>query len=201
MIGTRDVSQLMESKQAPYGQNLTFSQWLEQTPGVSLGTFAQAAAFGDLAFNCTNGAGALDALEMAGEANLNGKILVDISNPLDFSRGMPPSLTVCNTDSLGEQIQRTFPGIKVVKTLNTVNAFLMVDAHLVADGEHHMFLCGNDAEAKAEVGKILKDWFGWRNVLDLGDITNARAMEMYLPLWLRLMGAVGAPIFNILVVK
>ena len=112
MIGTRYVSQLMESKQAPFGQNLTFSQWLEQTPGVIVGTFAEAAAFGELAFNCTNGAGTLDALKMAGEVNLNGKILVDITNALDFSRGMPPTLTVCNTDSLGEQIQRTFPGIK-----------------------------------------------------------------------------------------
>ena len=136
----------------------------------------------------------------AGAANLDGKVLVDISNPLDFSKGMPPSLLVCNTDSLGEQVQRAFPGAKVVKTLNTVNAELMVDASKVK-GEHTLFMAGNDAGAKNQVRQVLTEWFGWKDVLDLGDITMARGTEMYLPLWVRMYGALQTPHFNIKVVR
>ncbi len=152
-------------------------------------------------FNATNGMGSLEALKLAGESNLNGKILVDISNPLDFSKGMPPSLSVCNTDSLGEQIQRAFPAVKVVKTLNTVTASLMVNPRQLADGDHHVFVSGNDAGAKAQVTDLLKTWFGWKHVIDLGDITTARGTEMYLPLWLRLWGALGTGMLNIKVVS
>lgn len=137
----------------------------------------------------------------AGEANLAGKVLLDISNPLDFSRGMPPSLTVANTDSLGEQIQRALPKTRVVKSLNTVNAFLMVDPGLLAGGEHTMFVSGNDAGAKAEVTRLLKDGFGWKDVVDLGDLTNARATEMYVVLWARLYGALQNPMFNVKLVR
>ncbi|MBS1124681.1 MAG: hypothetical protein H6Q90_6909, partial [Deltaproteobacteria bacterium] len=114
---------------------------------------------------------------------------------------MPPSLSVANTDSLGEQVQRAFPTTKVVKTLNTVNAFLMVDPQQLAGGDHSMVVCGNDAGAKAEVTRILKAWFGWKDVVDLGDITNARGSEMFLPLWVRLYGALQTPMFNIKIVR
>jgi hypothetical protein len=142
----------------------------------------------------------MEALGRAGAENLSGKIIVDLGNPLDFSRGMPPSLTVSNTDSLGEQIQRAFPDAMVVKTLNTVNALVMVNPQQVAGGDHHVFVSGNDASAKAEVTAILKDWFGWRHVVDLGDITSARAVEMYLPIWVQILASMGTPIFNIRIV-
>ncbi|MCC7355210.1 MAG: NAD(P)-binding domain-containing protein [Anaerolineae bacterium] len=201
VLGTRDVAKLMEHKETRMGQTQSFAEWHKQNSQVKLGTFAQSASHGEILFNCTAGAGSLEALRMAGEANLKGKILIDIANPLDFSRGMPPSLTVSNTDSLGEQIQRAFPAVKVVKTLNTVNANVMVNPRQVADGDHHIFVCGNDAAAKAQVTDILKNWFGWRHVLDLGDIKAARAIEMYLPLWVGLFMAQGTPLFNIKIVS
>ena len=166
----------------------------------SHGSFADAASFGEILFNCTQGAASLLALEAAGAANLRGKILLDLSNPLDFSKGMPPSLFVSNTDSLGEQIQRAFPGAKVVKTLNTVSAYVMIDPGSVGGGDHHVFLSGNDAGAKAEVDGLLREWFGWRNVIDLGDITTARGAEMLLALWVRLLGVFGNGNFNVKVV-
>jgi predicted dinucleotide-binding enzyme len=166
---------------------------------ASEGSFADAAAFGELVVHCTSGAAALDALRAAGTANLAGKVLVDIANPLDFSKGMPPSLSTGSTDSLGEQIQRAFPEAKVVKTLNTVNCNVMVDpGRLSEPGE--VFVSGNDAAAKTQVGELLKS-FGWKSVTDLGDITSARATEHYLLLWLRLMGTLGTVDFNIKLVK
>lgn len=167
---------------------------------ASSGTFADAAEFGEVIFNCTAGVASLEALKLAGAKNLKGKILVDISNPLDFSKGMPPTLTVCNTDSLGEQIQRTFPHSKVVKTLNTVNINVMVNPNLVP-GSHDIFMSGNDEDAKTRVRGMLKDWFGWNSVIDLGDITTARGTEMYLALWIRMMVANQSPNFNIRIVK
>jgi len=175
--------------------------WLESQPRVTLGTYAEAAAHGELVICALSGQGALPGLQSAGAEALGGKILIDISNPLDFSKGMPPSLSVANTDSLGEQVQRAFPTTKVVKTLNTVNAFLMVDPQQLAGGDHSMVVCGNDAGAKAEVTRILKAWFGWKDVVDLGDITNARGSEMFLPLWVRLYGALQTPMFNIKIVR
>jgi 8-hydroxy-5-deazaflavin:NADPH oxidoreductase len=173
-------------------------QWAAANqPAATTGTFAQAAAFGEVIFNCTSGTGSLDALRLASAEHLADKILIDVSNPLDFSKGMPPMLSVCNTDSLGEQIQREFPAARVVKALNTVTSPLMTNPALVP-GDHALFICGNDAEAKAEVTQWLEEWFGWpaRNVIDLGDITNARGAEMLLPLWIRLMVRYGTPMFN-----
>jgi hypothetical protein len=167
---------------------------------ASQGTFADAAAFGELLFNCTSGSGSLEALSAAGKENLKGKVLLDLSNPLDFSKGMPPTLFVSNTDSLGEQIQRAFPELKVVKTLNTISANVMVDPARIP-GEHAVFVSGNDAEAKAQVKRLLTEWLGWKQIIDLGDITTSRGTESYLPLWLRLWGAVGTPDFNIQIVK
>lgn len=167
---------------------------------ASEGSFADAAAHGELVFVCTNGMGTLDALNAAGAANLAGKTLIDISNPLDFSKGMPPTLFVCNTDSLGEQIQRAFPDTKVVKTLNTISCNVMVDAALVP-GVHDVFVAGNDAGAKSQVSEILKGWFGWKSVRDLGDITAARGTEAYVLLWVRLWGSLQTADFNVSVVK
>lgn len=201
MLGTRDVAEtLARAEPNPYGMP-PLAVWHAQNPRIKLGTFAEAAEHGGVLFNATNGAASVQALESAGEANLGNKVLMDISNPLDFSRGMPPTLTVSNTDSMGEQIQRAFPNLKVVKTLNTVTASLMVNPNLVGGGEHDMFVCGNDADANAQATEMLKSWFGWKRVIDLGDITAARGMEMYLPIWLRLWGALGTGVFNIKVVS
>jgi len=175
--------------------------WVAQAgERASQGTFADAASFGDIVFNCTAGAGTIAALELAGTNNLARKILVDIANPLDFSKGFPPSLSVCNTDSLGEQVQKLLPDTKVVKTLNTMNTYIMMDPARVP-GDHDVFMCGNDGEAKAQVAKILREWLGWKHVIDLGDITQARGTEMFLPLWVRLYGALQTADFNIHVVR
>jgi 8-hydroxy-5-deazaflavin:NADPH oxidoreductase len=201
MMGTRDVAATMaKTEPHPYGFP-AFGVWQKDHPTVKLGSFAEAAAHGDVVFNATNGIASLEVLALAGEANLNEKILVDISNPLDFSKGTPPTLSVSNTDSLGEQIQRAYPHVRVVKTLNTVTAFLMVNPGLLADADHTLFICGDDSDAKATVVGWLADWFGWRDVIDLGDITNARGTEQLLPLWIRLYGALGTGMFNIKVVR
>jgi predicted dinucleotide-binding enzyme len=177
------------------------SEWVKASgANASQGTFAEAAAFGELLFNCTSGMVSLEALKIAGASNMNGKILIDISNPLDFSKGMPPTLSVCNSDSLGEQIQRAYPQVKVVKTLNTLNCNIMVNPSLVP-GSLDIFVSGNDAGAKANVIDILKSWFGWKTVIDLGDITTARGTEMLLPIWIRLMGAFQTPNFNFKIVR
>ena len=161
---------------------------------ASQGTFADAATFGALMFNCTSGTASLEALHAAGIGNLAGKILVDVANPLDFSRGTPPALSICNTDSLAERIQAEFPATKVVKALNTMSAKVMTDPASVP-GEHDVFLSGNDPEAKAHVRELLQS-FGWQNIVDLGDITTARGPEMMLPVWLRLWGAFKTPMIN-----
>jgi 8-hydroxy-5-deazaflavin:NADPH oxidoreductase len=145
-------------------------------------------------FNCTAGMASLDALSAAGADNLRDKTLIDVSNPLDFSQGMPPTLSVCNTDSMGERIQAAFPDAKVVKALNTMNARVMVNPSLVPD-DHDVFICGNDSDAKARVTELLRS-FGWRTVINLGDISASRGMEMILPIWLRLMLAFKTPNFN-----
>jgi predicted dinucleotide-binding enzyme len=162
---------------------------------ASHGTFEDAAKFGQVLLNCTAGVASLDALDAAGAANLRDKILMDVANPLDFSKGMPPRLTVCNTDSLGEQIQRAFPDVKVVKTLNTMNCEVMVNPGLVP-GPHDIFVCGDDAGARNTVAGYLRAWFGWTSVVDLGDITAARGTEMLLPAWIRLMQVLGTAKFN-----
>ena len=181
--------------------NLKAAGWVKANGSkASQGTFSQAAQFGEIVFNCTHGMASLEVLQLAGAANLKGKILVDVANPLDFSKGMPPSLSVCNTDSLAEQIQRAYPETKVVKALNTVNCNIMVNPSSVK-GDHDIFVSGNDAQAKAKVTDILKNWFGWKTVIDLGDITSARATEMILPIWVRLMGVFQSPNFNFKIVK
>ena len=178
-------------------------EWLHSVGGkAQIGTFADAAKFGEIVFDCTNGANSLKALRQADAANLRAKILIQVGNPLDASKGMPASLTVCNTDSLGEQVQREFPDVRVVKALNTLNCDIMIDPSRVP-GDHDLFICGNDTEAKREVANRLSEWFGWKpsNIVDLGDISNSRGTEMFLALWMRLWGVLGAPHFNIHVVR
>ncbi len=199
IMGTRDVNALL-SRQEPPPWGESFPDWRARNPDVPLGTFAEAAAHAELVFHATAGVVCLEALNAAGKSNLDGKILIDVANPLDFSQGFPPFLSVVNTDSLGEQIQGAFPGARVVKTLNTVSADVMVAPQLVGGGDHHAFVSGNDAKAKEEVTSILRDWFGWTNVLDLGDITTARGTEMLMALWVRLLGVKGNGMFNLKVV-
>jgi predicted dinucleotide-binding enzyme len=212
VFGTGIVGQTLASKLVELGHSVRMgsrtttnagaAEWAKKAgQGASHGTFADAAKHGEMLFNCTNGQAALAALGAADPADLAGKVLVDVSNPLDFSRGMPPSLFVSSTESLGERIQSAFPGAKVVKTLNTVSAPLMVEPGRLAKGEHSVFVCGNDAAAKKSVEHLLRTGFGWKDVVDLGDITMARGAEAYLMLWTRLYGALQSPEFNIRVVR
>lgn len=162
------------------------------------GTFANAAAFGEVVFNCTLGTASLDALHMAGAENLRGKILIDTANPLDYSTDSW-ALTIAGNDSLGEQIQRAFPDTFVVKTLNTINCDVMVNPNKLANGTD-IFLSGDSAAAKARVASYVRDWFGWRSIIDLGDITTSRAVEMYIPLWRCLRRVNKSYYFNVKIV-
>lgn len=182
--------------------NETAVEWAEGAgAAASEGAFADAAAFGELLFNCTAGAASLDALAAAGEPNLHRKVLIDVANPLDFSAGMPPKLSICNDDSLGERIQATFPEVLVVKALNTVNCAVMVEPDRVP-GEHVIFVCGENGDAKRRAGELIGS-FGWpgERIVDLGGIGAARGTEMYLPLWLALYGKLGSGEFNIAVAR
>jgi len=206
MVGDALATKLVQlGHQVKMGSRLATNEkaaaWVKKAgAGASQGTYADAAKFGEILFNCVNGMGTMDALKSAGEPNLNGKILVDVSNPLDFSKGMPPSLLVGNTDSLGEQIQRAYPNAQVVKSLNTIAASVMVNPGMFPT-ETAVFVCGNDADAKTKVTGILRDWFGWKQILDLGDIKCARGTEAYVPFWVMMMTAQGTPMFNIKIVK
>jgi 8-hydroxy-5-deazaflavin:NADPH oxidoreductase len=164
-------------------------------------SFEAAAAHGELLFNATAGTGSLEALAAAGASNLAGKTLIDVSNPLDTSHGFPPTLSVCNTDSVAERIQREFPDARVVKTLNTVNADVMVNPGIVP-GDHNVFMAGDDEGAKAQTRELLES-FGWPagRILDLGGIIAARGVEMYLPLWLGLFQFAGTAHLNIAVLQ
>lgn len=201
MLGTRDPQSTLARTEKDAMGNAPFGEWTKAHPQIKLAAFAAAASHGELVFNALNGSVTLEALRQAGEDNLADKVLIDISNPLDFSKGFPPSLFVCNTDSLGEQVQRALPRAKVVKTLNIVNANLMVDPALVKSGDLTMLVCGNDAAAKATVTQVLTEWFGWKDVIDLGDITMARGAEMLLPAWVRLWGALKTPLFGFSVLR
>jgi hypothetical protein len=176
-----------------------YAQWATSHPGVGLASFADAAEGAELIVNASSGAASLEVLGLAGADNLVGKVLLDIANPLDFAAGMPPTLFVKDTDSLGEQIQRAFPDTRVVKTLNTLNADLMVRPGTLPESTS-VFVSGNDADAKKVVTGLLEE-FGHTDVIDLGDITTARGTEMLLPVWLRLWGALGTSAFNFKIVR
>ena len=213
VLGTGAVGTTVASKLVQLGHDVTLGSrsdrnenglsWVKQaaTPRATLATFERAARSAEMIFNATKGEIALDVLQLAGATNLENKILIDISNPLDFSRGMPPRLSVCNDSSLGEQIQATFPRAKVVKTLNTVTASLMVAPQSLS-ADSAVFLSGNDTTAKQTVERlVLREWFGWKQVIDLGDITTARGTEMYLSLWVRLWSAQKSANFNIAIIQ
>jgi predicted dinucleotide-binding enzyme len=207
VLGTGVVGRTIGSKLVEIGHEVRMGSrragndaavaWAEEAGAAGEGSFGDAAGFGEIVFNCTAGGSSLDALAAAGEANLADKVLIDVANPLDFSAGMPPTLSICNDDSLGERIQATFPEARVVKALNTVNSAVMVEPARVG-GDHVVFVCGEDAGAKGEVEELLGS-FGWpaERIVDLGGIAAARGTEMYLPLWLTLYGKLGSGDFNI----
>ncbi len=199
VVGTRDPEATLARTDPDGMGNPPFSAWHAGHTGVGLATFADAAAGAELVVNASSGAVALDVLRLAGADNLAGKILVDIANPLDFSRGFPPSLFVKDTDSLGEQIQRAFPATKVVKTLNTLTASLMVRPKSLGESST-IFVSGDDTQAKATVVSLLES-FGHDDVIDLGPLETARGTEMLLPVWLRLMGTLGTGKFNFKIVR
>jgi 8-hydroxy-5-deazaflavin:NADPH oxidoreductase len=210
VLGTGIVGRTLGTRLAALGNevmmgsrtagNETAAEWAKSTGGAARhGTFADASAFGELVVNCTPGTVSLAALQAAGAENLRGKLLIDVSNPLDFSGGMPPTLGVSNTDSVGEQIQRAFPEARVVKTLNTINCEVMIAPGRVP-GLHNLFLSGDDAGAKDETRRLLQS-LGWppASIIDLGGIATARGPEMYLALWVRLRMALGTSHFNVAV--
>ena len=212
VLGTGQVGNTLATKLVELGHEVRMGSrdaanekaraWAEGAgERATSGDFADAAGFAELVVNATAGAASLEALEQAGHDALRGKVLLDVANPLDFSHGMPPTLTVVNDDSLGEQIQRRYPDTRVVKALNTMNHDVMVDPSRIP-GEHDLFMCGDDEGAKAAVVELLES-FGWsrERIVDLGGITASRAQEMYLPLWLSLYGTFGTPHVNIRVVR
>lgn len=197
MLGSRNPEDLDAKK----GNGGTLGEWIATTDGRGrVGGLAETAQFGEIIVNASDGNGTLAALEQAGAEHLRGKVLIDIANPLDFSHGMPPTLFVKDTDSLGEQIQRAFPETKVVKTLNTMNANIMINPASVAGGDHTVFVSGDDEGAKADVTALLQS-LGWRDIIDLGDLSTARGTEMLLPLWLRTWFKLGNTPFQFKVVR
>lgn len=163
-----------------------------------LATYADAAAGADLVVLAVGGQVALEALGAAGP--LDGQVVLDLTNPLDFSQGFPPSLTVKDTDSLAEVLQRAHPGARVVKSLNTVNCGLMVDPGALADGDHTMFVAGDDETARAVVAGLLRE-LGWSDIVEFPALEAARGLEMWLPLWVRLMQNLGTAQFNLKLVR
>lgn len=211
IFGTGMVGETIGSKLVALGHEVMMGSrsatnekaaaWVNKAgAGARQGTFAEAAAFGELLFNCTHGTASVEVLRAAGEHNLGQKILIDVSNPLEFVPGKGPQLVFGLDDSLGERLQAAFPALRVVKTLNTVNCAVMVDPSRVP-GEHTLFLCGDDAAAKAEVRSFLEQNFGWRDLIDLGGIQAARATEGMMPIWLKLWGALKTLDFNVKVVR
>jgi predicted dinucleotide-binding enzyme len=211
VLGTGTVGRTLAGKLVELGHEVRMGsreagneqavEWAQSAgENASEGAFAGAAKFGELLINATAGHASLDALAAAGAGNLAGKVLVDVSNALDFSGG-PPVVGVATDDSLGERIQAAFPDARVVKALNTMNASLMVAPDSLGESSN-AFVCGDDSSAKAEVIELLET-FGWLSgdIIDLGDISAARGAELYVALWVRLMGAVGTPGFNIRVVR
>jgi len=182
------------------------AEWVKRSNNhATQGDFNDAASFGEIVFLCLNGAYALDAVRAVDADNVTGKIVIDVTNPLDFTHGMPPRLLdgLSNSNSLGEEIQKAWSSARVVKVFNTVNANVMVNPKLVNKGDHSLFICGNDADAKNKVKHFLVDAFGWKpnNLLDLGGIQSARVTEAYVPFWVSLMQAMGTPMFSIKIVK
>jgi 8-hydroxy-5-deazaflavin:NADPH oxidoreductase len=196
ILGTRDPNKLDEAK----GWAGSLADWLNAVGNkATVATFAAAAAQGEIVINASHGMASLAILQNAGAENLQGKILIDVANELDFSQGMPPKSLAADTTSLGEKIQAAFPNTKVVKTLNTMSCGVMVNPKQIADGNHTVFVSGNDKGAKAKVTALLQS-FGWTDIFDLGDITSARGTEMMMPIWLRAFGKLGNVPYNFKIV-
>ena len=170
----------------------------EQWAGVDLPLAAYRDLDADVFINATSGSGSLAALEAVGDA-VNGKVVIDTSNPLDHSQGFPPSLFVSNTDSLAEQLQRALPEVRLVKMFNTMANEVMVNPRGLSE-DSTIFVAGNDADARQTAAALAAD-LGWADVFDLGDLTGARALEMFIPLWVRMYVQLGRPNFNIKVVR
>jgi len=200
-MGTRDVEQKMESDEGDAFGNPSFKVWKGDFPGIVLKSFRDAANLSNIIINSTAGIASLSILRAIGTEVLDGKILIDVANPLDFSAGMPPMQKPVGDDSLGEQLQREFPNLRLVKALNTMTAMVMTNPSAVT-GNHNLFICGNDQGAKADVMDVFAA-IGWEEdqVLDLGDITGARAMEMMVPMVMRVWQTTGNPIFNFAVAR
>jgi len=199
MLGTRDVSRKMGEK-ADEG-SVSYRSWAVKNKKVRLGTFAEAAAHGELLVNATAGHASLKALSKVKPADLRDKILIDIANALGEWGEGPMELFVANTDSLAERIQRAHPRVRLVKALNTVTAHIMVNPGGLAGGDHDAFVAGNDPDARERVVRFLRDEFGWKTVIDLGDLTAARGLEMLIMLWLKLWTAFGTADFNYKIVR
>jgi 8-hydroxy-5-deazaflavin:NADPH oxidoreductase len=201
MVGTTIANKLLELGYEVMMGSRTASNdkqkaWiLNKGDKAHIGTFDQAAAFGELLFYCVKGDTAVQIAKSLTPSNIKGKTIIDISNPLDFSKGMPPFLApaLTNTNSLGEELQKVMSEAHLVKSLNIVSSTIMVSEYKPGDSPT-MFISGNNADAKQETMHLLKA-FGWKDIIDLGDITTARGTEMLLPLWVRTMQTLGHPNF------
>jgi len=216
VLGTGVVGQTIATALTEKGHNVRMgsrsannekaAEWVKKSNNhATQGDFNDAASFGEIVFLCLNGNHAIDVVRSIDAENVAGKIIIDVTNPLDFSKGMPPRLIegLNNSTSLGEEIQNAWPGARVVKTFNTVNCDVMVNPKLINNGDHTLFICGDDADAKNKVKHFLVDTFGWRpeSLLDLGGIVASRGTEAYVPFWVMMMQATGSPMFNVKVVK
>lgn len=186
VIGTRDP--VATRKRADWDSDLPLEEYAVVADGA------------DIVVNATNGQASLVVFDAIGGQQLSGKVVLDLANALDFSGGFPPRMAVDDTDSLAEQIQRAFPQARVVKALNTVTAGVMVDPGKVGDGETTVFAASDDAEARAVVVALLEQ-LGWRDVVEFEELAAARGLEMWLPLWVRLMARLGTADFNLKVVR
>lgn len=168
-IGTREEAKLVEWKNSA-GEN------------AGTGSFQDAALFGEVIVIATNWAGTMNAIKLAGVENFSNKIVIDVTNPLDFSQGVPPKFAVALGSSGGEQIQNMLQGARVVKAFNTISAFIMVNAPR-EEGVPDLFIAGNDKEAKAFVNDVALQW-GWGSVIDIGDISQSFFLEAFAHLWI-----------------
>jgi predicted dinucleotide-binding enzyme len=199
VIGTRDPAATLARTEPDAQGTPPYRRWQEQHPDVALVALPDAGAHAELVVNATAGTGSADALAAAGVGDRAGLVVMDVANPLVFTAD-GPALSVANTDSLAESLQRAFPGVHVVKALNTMNAEVMVNPDRVP-GEHVVFVAGGDAGAKATVSELLE--MGWTagRIVDLGDLAAARGTEGFLLLWLRIAQAYGTFDLNIAVLR
>lgn len=202
-VGTRDVKKSLATSDANAFGMPAFGTWHKSNPQIQVARFADAAASSELLINATSGAVIIDILQDVPKQNFDNKIMIDAANALDFSKGMPPRVSITDTAgaSVGERLQAAFPTLRIVKALNTISAFAMLNPAAVAGGDSTLFMCGNDAAAKVTVLELLRS-YGWKDVLDLGDISNSGAMELMMPIWLRVWGKLGqATVFNYKIVR